>query len=63
MLPLTLPQECNTLSQHQPEASLSRQLAKEDITTMIDMARGKMSTVTTSMVPSKWLLFKEARGL
>jgi hypothetical protein len=50
------------LSQRQPEANLSRQLAKEDITTMIDMARGKMSAVTTSMAPSKWLLFKEARG-
>jgi hypothetical protein len=30
---------------------------------MIDMARGKMSTVTTSTALSKWLLFKEARGL
>jgi hypothetical protein len=51
------------LSQHQPEANLSWQLTKEDITTMIDMARGKMSAVTTSTALSKWLLFKEARGL
>jgi hypothetical protein len=63
MLPPTPLQECNTLSQRQPEANLSRQPVKEDITTMIDTARGKMSPVTTSMAPSKWPLFKEARGL
>jgi hypothetical protein len=30
---------------------------------MIDMARGKTNTMTTSMAPSKWPPFKEARGL
>jgi hypothetical protein len=63
MLPLTLRQGCSALSQRQPEANLSRQPAKEDITTVIDMAKGKMSAVTTSTALSKWLLFKEARGL
>jgi hypothetical protein len=51
------------LSQRQPEANLSRQSAKENITTMIDTAKGKIGTVTISMALSKWLLFKEARGL
>jgi hypothetical protein len=51
------------LSQRQLEANLSRELAKEDITIVINMIRGKMSAVTTSTAPSKWLLFKEARGL
>jgi hypothetical protein len=46
-----------------PEANLSRQLVKEDITTVIDTARGKTSAVTTSTAPSKWPLFKEAWGL
>jgi hypothetical protein len=30
---------------------------------MIIMARGRMSIMTTSMAPSRWLLSKEARGL
>jgi hypothetical protein len=51
------------LSQYQPEANLSRQPAKVDITTVIGTARGKMSAVTESTALSKWLLFKEARGL
>jgi hypothetical protein len=51
------------LSQRRPKANLSWQPAKEDITTVIDMARGKMSAVTTSTAPSKCPLFKEARGL
>jgi hypothetical protein len=51
------------LSQRQPEANLIRQLAKEDITIVIDTAKGKMSAVTISTALSKWLLFKEARGL
>jgi hypothetical protein len=63
MLPPTLLQECNALNQLQPEASLSRQPAKEDITTVIDTAKGKMIAVTTNTALSKWLLFKEARGL
>jgi hypothetical protein len=41
------------LNQRQPEANLSRLPAKEDITTMIDMAKGKMSVATTSTVLSK----------
>jgi hypothetical protein len=49
--------------QCQPEVSLSRQPAKEDITAVIDTVKGKMSAMTTSMALSKWLLFKEARGL
>jgi hypothetical protein len=51
------------LSQHQLEANLSRQPAKEDITTVIGMAREKMSAVIASTALNKWLLFKEARGL
>jgi hypothetical protein len=51
------------LSQRQPEANLSRQPAKEDITTVIGTARGKISTVTAKKALSEWLLFKEARGL
>jgi hypothetical protein len=51
------------LSQRQPEVNLSQQPVKEDITTVIDTARGKMSAMTTSTAPSKWPLFKEARGL
>jgi hypothetical protein len=51
------------LSQRQPDANLSWRPAKVDITTVIDTARGKMSIVITSMAPSKWPLFKEARGL
>jgi hypothetical protein len=51
------------LSQRQPDVNLSRQLVKEDITIVIDMARGKTNAVRTSTAPSKWLLFKEARGL
>jgi hypothetical protein len=35
MLPLTLLQECNALNQRQPEASLSRQPAKENITVVV----------------------------
>jgi hypothetical protein len=50
------------LSQRQPEANLSRQPVKVDITTVIDTARGKTSVVITSTAPSKWPLFKEARG-
>jgi hypothetical protein len=30
---------------------------------MIGTTRGKMSAMTTSTALSKWLLFKEARGL
>jgi hypothetical protein len=53
MLPPILQQECNVLSQRQPETSLSWQPAQEDITTVIDMARGKTNAVTTSTAPSK----------
>jgi hypothetical protein len=63
MLPPTLLQGCSAFSQCQPEANLSRQPAKVDITTVIDTARGKMSVVTTSTALSKWLPFKKARGL
>jgi hypothetical protein len=51
------------LSQHRPEANLSWHPARVDITTMITMARERMSVMITSTAPSKWPLFKEARGL
>jgi hypothetical protein len=63
MLPPTPLQEYNTSNQRQPEVNLSRQPVKEDITIVINMARGKTNAVTISMAPSKWLLFKEAQGL
>jgi hypothetical protein len=50
-------------SQHQPEANPSRHPAKVDITTVIAMARERMSVVITSTAPSKWPLYKEAQGL
>jgi hypothetical protein len=50
-------------SQHRPEASLSQHPARVDITTVIATARERMNVVITSMAPSKWPLFKEARGL
>jgi hypothetical protein len=53
MLLLTLLQGCNALSQHQLEANLSGQPAKEDITTVINTARGRPNAVTTSMAPSR----------
>jgi hypothetical protein len=43
MLPPTPLQGCNTLSQRQPEVNLSRQPAKEDITTVIDTARERLA--------------------
>jgi hypothetical protein len=51
------------LSQRRLEANLSRQPVKEDIITVIDTARGRMSAGTASTAPSKWQLSKEARGL
>jgi hypothetical protein len=58
----TLLRGCSTLSQCQLRANPSRHPTRADITTVIAMARGKMSVTTTSMALSKWPVSKEARG-